>query len=630
MRLFIAEKPSLGRVIAATLAGGRGGQDFEGFVRVSRDTIVTWCFGHLLELAPPGHYDRRWEKWSIEHLPIEVGPDSWQLIPKESAKKQLRTIRGLLNDASLVVNAGDPDREGQMLVDEVLEYFGWRGETKRILIHDTTPTGVNKALKGMRPNTEFASLFDAAKCRSRADWLVGMNLTRAASTRIGLTASIGRVQTPTLALIVRRDRAIENHKSSVFYTLEAHVATADDALVMLHEDASQRITDAKVAKDIASRLKGTHVELRVTEKAVTERAPLPHTLATFHKAGEERHGWSAKKALEVLQSLYEKQLTSYPRTGCPYLPADQARNAIPTAQTILQAGHVPAAAPVADLMAPSKRVYDDSKVEEHHGLIPTGRLPGESLSQAEKQGWLIVAEQFLKSLLPDYKASRKEVSFEFEGRAFKVAGEQPINQEKSWRLLEPKLGADRKPIKPLRIALGDGERGRARVGHTNVKEGKTTPPKAYTEASLVADMKSIHKYIEDPRLKAVLKETVGIGTEATHAATIETLKDRQYIEAKKASRGKATYLHSTRFGRYLIDNTPGALADPGVTAAWEEELNRIAKGNSNPEQFMERIGKYVARHVQGIAHTEFPEPPKLQKPLKKAPKRRSKASAGPA
>lgn len=628
MRLFIAEKPSLGRVIAATLAGGRGGQDFEGFIRVDRNTVVTWCFGHLLELAPPGHYDKRWEKWSIEHLPIEIDTGSWQLVPKDSAKKQLRAIRDLLTKASLVVNAGDPDREGQMLVDEVLEYFGWTGETKRILIHDTTPAGVSKALKAIRPNTEFANLFAAAKCRSRADWLVGLNLTRAASTRIGLTASIGRVQTPTLALIVRRDRAIESHKTSVFYTLEAHVATAEDALVMLHDDATQRITDPQQAKGIASRLKGAQVELAVTEKAVTERAPLPHTLATFHKAGEERHGWSAKKALEILQSLYEKQLTSYPRTGCPYLPSDQASKAIPTAQAILKAGHVPAAAPAASLMAPSKRVYDDSKVEEHHGLIPTGRLPGEKLSQAEIQGWTIVAEQFLKSLLPDYRAARKEVTFVFEGRAFKAAGEQPINQDQSWRVLEPKLGTDRKPIKPLQVSLGDGERGRARVGQANVKEGKTTPPRPYTEAALVADMKSIHKYIEDPRLKAVLKETVGIGTEATHAAIIETLKDRQYIAAKKPPRGKTTYLHSTRFGRYLIDNTPSALADPGVTAAWEEELNRIAKGESNPELFMERIGKYVARHVQGIAQTEFPEPPELEKkPRKAAKKSRRRAPA---
>lgn len=627
MRLFIAEKPSLGRVIAQTLGEGRGGQEFDGFIRTSRDTVVTWCFGHLLELAPPGHYDRRWEKWAIEHLPIDIGGDSWQLLPKGSAKKQLRTIRDLLNDASLVINAGDPDREGQMLVDEVLEYFNWRGETKRILIQDTTPAGVNKALKAIRSNTEFASLFAAAKCRSRADWLVGMNLTRAASTRIGLTASIGRVQTPTLALIVRRDRAIENHKTAVFYTLEAHAATADDALVMLHDDASQRISDRKVAEAIASRLKGARVDLSVTEKPVTERAPLPHTLSTFHKAGEDRHGWSAKKALEILQSLYEKQLTSYPRTGCPYLPADQAVKAVPTAHGILKAGHVPSAAPVADLMAPSKRVYDDSKVEEHHGLIPTGRLPGEKLTEAEQQGWLIVVEQFLKSLLPDYKAARKEVSFEFEGRVFKAAGEQPLNLSQSWRVLEPKLGTDRKPIKPLRIALGDGERGPARVGQANVKQGKTTPPKPYTEASLVADMKSIHKFIEDPRLKSVLKETVGIGTEATHAAIIETLKDRQYITTKKPTRGKTIHLHSTRFGRYLIDNTPGALADPGVTAAWEEELNRIAKGKSNPEAFMDRIGKYVAKHVHGIANTEFPEPPKLQPATKKVAKRRRNVKA---
>lgn len=627
MRLLIAEKPSLGRVIATALAKGKVAQEFKGFTRIGQDTVVTWCFGHLLELAPPGHYDKRWEKWAIEHLPIAIEGDQWQLLPKESAKVQLRIIRDLLSKATEVVNAGDPDREGQLLVDQVLEYFGWKGPTKRILIHDTTPQGVVKALKSIRPNSDFENLFAAAKCRARADWLVGMNFTRAVSTRIGLTASVGRVQTPALALIVMRDKAVENHKSAAFYTLDAHVATATDTLVLKHADANKRIVEKKEALAIASRLRGNQVVLRVSESAVKERAPLPHTLSSFHEAGEKRYGWSAKKALEILQSLYEKQLTTYPRTGCPYLPKDQAGNALPTAKAILEAGHVPAAATLVDLMAPSPRVYDDAKVEEHHGLIPTRRLPGTNLTQAEKQGWEIVTEQFLKSLLPDYQAAIKEISFEFEGRVFKATGEQPLNLAKSWRALQPKVGVDGKPIKPLNITMGDGESGPGRVGEVNVNQGKTTPPKHYTEATLVADMKSVHKFIKDPRLKAVLKETVGIGTEATHAATIEALKERQYIAIKKPSRGKTSFLVSTRFGRYLIANIHPALADPGITGAWEEELNRIAQGNSKPEVFMERIGRYVSKHVEGVTQTEFPEPPELDKPPKKAAKKRRKATA---
>lgn len=621
MRVFLAEKPSLGRAIAAALDGQR--QEFDGFIRVGPHDVVTWNFGHLLELAEPGYYDARWKKWSLTDLPIKVGADQWHLIPRDDAKKQLGVIRGLLSKAKLVVNAGDPDREGQMLVDEVLDYFRWSGETQRILIFDPTPAGVRKALAGMRPNREYRNLFDAAKCRSRADWLVGMNLTRAASTRIGLTASIGRVQTPTLALIVRRDREVGNHKASFFYTLDAHVSTASDSVVLTHSSDKARILDKAVADGIAKRLNGGMVELRVTETPFKEHAPLPHTLTSFHKAGEARYGWSAQKALNVLQALYEKALTTYPRTGCPYLPKAHAGRAVPIATAILDAGHAPAVNPLRDRMAPSPRVYDDSKVEEHHGIIPTGKLPGASLSADELAGWKMVAERFLMTLLPAYEAIKKEASFTFEEREFKTAGELPINASASWRVLEPKLGVDKQPIRPLQLSLNHGETGRGRVGPVEVKQGKTTPPKPYTESSLVEDLKSIHKFIEDPRIKAALKETAGIGTEATHASIIETLKLRRYVHEERTGRSKKSYLRSTTFGQYVIDNMPKALADPGVTAVWEQELDQIAKGLAQPAVFMEKIERYVGKQLERISASSFPEPPELPKaPVKKSAKRK--------
>lgn len=606
MRLFVAEKPSLGRSIAKSLDGVT--TQHESFIRVGQD-VVTWCFGHLLKLAPPEAYDPALAKWDINLLPIRVPLDQWKLVPKKESVDQLRVIKSLLRDAHIVINAGDPDREGQLLVDQVLDYHGWKGPTFRLLMNDTTPESIRKALRAMRPNAEFAPLYAAARCRMRADWSVGMNLTRAASQRIGLTSPIGRVQTPALLLVVLRDREIENHKTARFYTLHAHVATAGSALVLVHDAEAQRIFDRKDAQRIADALAGKTVELTATETPLTERAPLPYMLSTFQKAAEERFGWGAKASVDVLQKLYENQLVSYPRTDCAYLPAEQAKLAVPAVKRILEAGCFPQAAPLVGLMKPSPRIYDDKKAAEHHGLTPTNRLPGAELPGKLRQGWELVTEQFIKSLLPDYLATKKEVQFVFEGRPFVATGETPLNLPQSWRALEPKEKAQ-----PLPIALANGQRANARVNQMEVKEGKTTPPKPYTEASLIADMKGIAKFVKDERLRAILKKTTGIGTAATQAAIIETLKKRQYLTSEKATRGKKTYLRSTAFGRYLIDVIPPTLADPGITAVWEEALDAMAQGKGSEPDFMARIDRYVAKYVDAIKVLELPTPPPKPEP----------------
>lgn len=618
MRLIIAEKPSLARAIAAGIDGPR--QSADGYIRVG-DTTITHCFGHLYELAPPDAYNPAWKRWGLDTLPITVARNQWRLLPREDAKAQIAVIARLLATATLVVNAGDPDREGQMLVDELLDELGWKGQTQRLLLHDTTPVSVRKALAQMKPNTAFAPLYEAAKCRSRADWLVGMNFSRAASQKMGLTAPIGRVQTPTLALVVRRDRAIEGHSAATFYTLVAAASNGYDTLALTHDTEHDRITDQRIANDIAARLRGQTVTIAVTEKTITEHAPLPHKLATFQKECEARFGWTVSKSLKALQSAYEQQLVSYPRTECQYLPEEQARIAKPMVARILDAGHFPQAKSLAEIMAPSDRVYDDAKVEQHHGITPTARVPDSNSPPDDDafRAWQVVTEQFLKSLLPAYKATVKEATFTFDGRLFKATGEEPQNQDASWRAMEPKKGRDGEPIVPLRTALRGGQSGVMRVGDVTVKQGKTTPPKPYTEASLVADMGAIHKYVDDPRIKALLKENAGIGTAATQGATIDALKQRGYLELKSTGRGKKSYLQSTRFGRYVVDNLPKVLCDPGVTALWEEQLNAIAKNMASPDEFMARIDGYVANNVTRIANAHFPDVPADARPVKARP-----------
>lgn len=607
MRLFIAEKPSLARSIASGLGKITGKS--EHHIEVGND-YVTWCFGHILELAPPEKYDQKFKQWSLETLPIRIPNDQWKMVIKDDAKKQYDAIGKLLKIADSVVNAGDPDREGQMLVDEVLDAHKWNGQTFRVLIANTTPEGVRDALKKMRPNSEFKPVYDAALCRARADWLTGMNFTRCATKRIGPITSIGRVQTPTLALVVARDRAIEGHVSSNYYPLHANVQTDKGAFVAVHNPEQNRITDIKIAKTIADALTGQTVKLNTIKKQERENPPLPFQLSAFQAAAEKAYGWTAKEALEVLQALYEKQLVTYPRTDCPYLPSELAGQARRIAESIVKTGLVPECAEeMLPCMNPNPAVYDDGKVEEHHGIIPTHKMPDESVPPKLRDGWRIVATRFLQTLLPPLVKDVIEVYFTHEERRFTARGEEMRNFDESWKRLEPEKDERQQEVPPLRLA-GDVSSGR--VTEVRIKTAKTSPPKRYTEATLIADMKSVGKYVEDPALKKILKETSGIGTAATHAAIIETLKTRKYILL--AGKGKTKQIVSTPFGRYLIDNLPNALKDPGLTAAWEDALKKIEKGQANPTEFMQKIDAFVSKYVDHLKQCQFaPLPPETLK-----------------
>ncbi len=579
MRLFIAEKPSLAKAIAANF-GSAVSRD--GYIEVSGGDVVSWCYGHLLENLKPEEYDGKWSSWDLSTLPITV--NEWRLKPRKDAAKQLKVIGELLKRAKVVVNAGDPDREGQLLVDEVLEYYGWRGKTLRLLLNATDRASVTKALGSMRENTEFGNLSAAALCRSKADWLVGMNLTRAATKTFGgdKLVSVGRVQTPTLALVVRRDLEIENFKPQAFYTLVAEVKTTAGTVKMEHAPKEDRILDRKVATAIADSLKGRTVPLAIECKKGRELAPSPYMLATFQKDAEKYLGMGAQEALNTLQQLYEAQLTSYPRTDHEHLPPEQAGDAVRIASAVISAGYVKEAKGLVPLMQPSKRIYSLPKDAEHLGLVPTGNKPKPGLQAKLLKAYELVCRRFVLGLLPDYEFEETTASFVHEKRKFTCAGEVPLNAAKSWRALEPK--------KTEALAL-NGSPKEGKVLGVEVKAGKTTPPKPYTEATLIADMRSVAKFVTEPKLKAILKDTSGIGTAATQAGIIETLKKRGMIEIARKK------LVSTVFGRQVISKMPKALADPGVTAAWEDALGMIATGKYQPQDFMDRTKIFVSGQI---------------------------------
>jgi DNA topoisomerase-3 len=306
MRLVIAEKPSLAKAISDVLPAGT-------------DIRVTHCYGHMLELVEPSAYNKAWAKWNLADLPIQVS--AWKLAPKPAAIKQLAVIKAMMGNCSEIIHAGDPDREGQLLVDEILDHYGWKGPVKRLLINAADPASVKKALSRIEDNSKYQGLRHSAECRQRADWLVGMNLTRAITKLLSpdILVSIGRVQTPTLALVVRRHLAIKGFVSEAFYTLRGRFALAGGREIELKCEPDPRIKDEKQAKAIAAAIKGVTTPMVVQVTQQSRFSPLPYHLGDFQKAAERHFGWSISRSLEALQAAYEAKLTSYPRVDCRYL-----------------------------------------------------------------------------------------------------------------------------------------------------------------------------------------------------------------------------------------------------------------------------------------------------------------------
>lgn len=597
MKVVIAEKPSLGRAIAEGL--GMRFQASDGVLR-SPDLAITWVFGHILELADAHEYDSKWKSWSAQTLPIKI--EQWRY--KVSEPKQLRIIADLLRQADEVIHAGDPDREGQLLVDEVLHYLKWKGPTKRLLLNATDAASVRKAWQAIKPNSDFEPLYRAGLCRQRADWLVGINCTRAATllaSNNGSLIAVGRVMTPTLALVVQRDRSIEGFEQREFWKVAADLQTDCGQRVRLVHDPAEHIFDKSIASAIARSVQGQTVSLQVKQEKKTERPPLPWHLGDYQRAMQKRFGLKLAQSLQILQGLYEKKLVSYPRTDCRYLPEEQKDQAVPIAKGLyglsLQDWQVRAMRHNEARLAPKSWIYDNSKVAEHHGIIPTGMSPkGVDLSETERKCFDAIVEHFCKTLLPNYEYLQTTVSFTDDAaRVFQASAQQPLNWDESWKCLIPKDEQEQAKLPPIK--------GRsARVLGTELISGKTTPPAYYTEATLAQDMEAVAKYATDERIKARLKETSGIGTAATRSAIIEKLKRYGMIEEfKKSEKGKAqAFIRSTVFGRQVIDAMPKSIKDAALTATWEEALNMMAQRQYNDADFMSKIDHYVDRLIENM------------------------------
>jgi DNA topoisomerase-3 len=597
-RLYIAEKPSLAATIAQALGGGKKAA---GYIETGAG-IVTWCFGHLFEQAQPEDYDPRHKNWRLEDLPIV--PAEWRLVPRSDAKKQIAVIRGLLKKAAEVVHAGDPDREGQLLVDEVLAELKWRGPTRRVWLTDLTEAGVKKALGDLKPNEQFAGLRAAAEARARADWLVGMNLTRAFTLRARAGAagggkngvlSVGRVQTPTLALVVRCDQEIENFRPVSFYSVRATFAAGVSQYAGVWQvpealaDAEGRCLERAAADAVVARVAGKPGRVVSAEsKPKAEPPPLPFSLAQLQAYASRRWGMGAQETLNVAQALYERhKLTTYPRTDCSHLAENQHAAA---------GGILAALASVAELAQHvsgasaerKSRAFDDKKITAHTAIIPTAKVPDlAALSEAERRVYLAVALRYIAQFYPGHGYHATVVLTEAEGERFRSTGR--VVTAPGWRVLEARedeneAGEENDETGEL-PAVKSGEP--VRVAEAIRLDRQTKPPARFTEGSLIAAMAGIARFVTDPNVKSILRETSGIGTEATRAAIIELLKKRGWIEPK------GEQIVSTPSARAFIASVPATLTDPSLTAAWELALAEIAEGKTTPEEFMRLSAELV-------------------------------------
>jgi DNA topoisomerase-3 len=625
MRLFIAEKPSLARAIAEALPGPQ--KRVRLHIECGAGDVVAWCRGHILQMAPPEAYGDAYKTWRLESLPIT--PRDWKL--EVSSPELLASIRRLLRDAKRVVHAGDPDREGQLLVDEVLHFLGYGGPVDRLLVRDLSPEAVRRQLGTLEPNGKYRSLYESALARQRADWLYGMNMTRLYTllgrgpTGQGGVLSVGRVQTPLLGLIVARDRAIAEFQPVPYYVVAAQMRAGGGETFRAvwvpgptaALDPEGRLLSHEVAEEVRGRVCGQ--DGRVTEcgeERKTEVPPLPYALADLQVDAGRRARMTAAQVLDACQSLYEtRRLLTYPRSDCPYLPEGHRAQAREVLAAIgRQAPGFGPAIAKADLTLRS-RAWNDKKVGAHHGIIPTpaaGSSAPAQMTASERAVYELVCRRYLAQFYPPHEFLQKRARLEVAGESFTATGRQVLAL--GWKALsdtetdedlsggQPAAAEKEKeataPLPAFR--LGDP----VTALDVTVTGKRTLPPKPFNDASLIAAMCGVAKFVRDPAVKKILTEADGIGTPATRAAIIETLFERGYV----ARAGRA--IVSTETGRALVASLPDVATTPDMTATWEAALRAVAAGTQTSGAFLARVGAHLEQLVtEGRALGRIAVPP---------------------
>jgi DNA topoisomerase-3 len=600
--LVIAEKPSVARDIANALPGSFKKED--GYLE-SADSVVTYAVGHLVELAEPEDYDERFKKWRMADLPIV--PDAFKLRPRDpKSKKQLQLIHKLMarDDVDRIVNACDAGREGELIFAYTYETAKKRKPVERLWLNSMTKKAIQEAFGHLRPAEEMVTLEAAARARSEADWLVGMNATRAASIRLRSAfdgaVSLGRVQTPTLALVAKREEEIRAFVPEPYWLVEARFAATGERLYSARYLGGKRISEQE-ASEIVEAVKGRDGEItKLEKKEEREKPQLLYDLTSLQRHANTLYGFSARRTLAAAQKLYEdRKAITYPRTSSRYLSSELVEEIRPTAELVgRNREYARAAEYVLSLdRLPLERVVNDEKVSDHHAIIPTkAEHDVSAMGDDERKVYELVAKRFFAIFHPDAVYERTRVETTVNERVFRTSGRVLV--EAGWKSVygeearPPDAEDDDSGGDQLLPKLEQGEQVETRDVQSLAKE--TQPPRRFTEASLLAAMETAGKDIDDDQLREAMKES-GIGTPATRAAIIERLIQVGYIERD----GRA--LHATEKGIQvvrLLGNHP--LTSPELTGGWEHRLGLIEQGSDSRDAFIGDIVKFTTETVQEL------------------------------
>ncbi len=597
MKVVIAEKPSVARDIASVLkiTGKKKGY-IEG-----RGCAITWAFGHLVTLLEPGEYDPALKRWTLDSLPFVPDQFKLKLIENRGVAEQFETIKRLCQEAEEIVCATDAGREGELIFRYILALSGCEDKPiRRLWLSSLTPDAIKEAFTNLKDGHDYDPLYQAARCRSESDWIVGLNATRCFTVRHGRLAagddrvlwSIGRVQTPVLAMIVQRDDEIAKFRPQPFWEL----ATKYRDVVFKY--TGKRFEQPEKAQVLLEKITGQPFAITgVGGKQKKEQPPQLFDLTTLQREINKRHGLSAADTLAATQNLYESKLVTYPRTDSRYLSADM-KPRIPKIFEQLKALRAEQIQPLDLTKLPfTKRIVDDKKVTDHHAVIPTGIIP-RSLGANEQIVYDAVTTQFIAAFYPVCVKKITTVDGESNEVKFQAKGTQIL--EPGWTALFPKKkkkktdeGEDSEQTLP---AFEKGESGEHEPA---LREGKTKPPKCFTENTLLGAMEAAGKLVDDDTLREALKER-GIGTPATRAAIIETLLRRNYIRREKKQ------IRATDMGRCLIAliHDP-LLKSPEMTGEWEEKLKQIERKETDPSGFMDGIVSYTRELIESSTSTQL-------------------------
>jgi DNA topoisomerase-3 len=605
--LVIAEKPSVGRDLTRVLPGPF--TKHEGYLE-GPEHIVTWAVGHLVQLADPDEYDDRFKKWRMADLPIV--PDRFKLVVRdERSKKQMNVVKRQLDqdDVERVVNACDAGREGELIFAYLYEKAGSKKPVQRLWLNSMTKEAISTAFGDLRPGADLATLEAAARSRSEADWIVGMNATRAATIRLRSSfdgaVSLGRVQTPTLAILARREQEIRAFEPEPYWVVDAVFDPVQDRPRTYegryHDGANPRVKTAEAASQVVEAVRGQSGEITKLEKSERkERPQLLYDLTSLQRDANSRYGFSARRTLAAAQRLYEEhKALTYPRTNSRYITRDMIPEIKPIARLVgEQREYATASKYVLGLdVLPLGRVVNDEKVTDHHAIIPTRaeRHPVDKMSDDDRKVYDLVVRRFLAIFHPDAVFENTRVETTVAGHVFRTRGK--VLLVAGWRAVygerdagdAPDRDDDDEGREQQLPKLAQGER--VDVTEVSAEEKETKPPRRYTEGSLLAAMETAGKLVDEEELREAMKDS-GIGTPATRAAIIERLIQVGYVE--RDARALVVTEKGLNVIRLLGEH---ALTSPGLTGEWEHRLARIETGQDSREAFMGDIVKFTADTV---------------------------------